>query len=381
MKTAKPKKQDDSQTPEVRPIPENLPEELLPLYDWWMANGKSFLTTVGVGLVVVGAILWFKSYSANRLEASNQEFIRSQTLLNQASANAGDVLPDANGNTALAELEAAVNKYGGSKTGNAIRLNLAKAYYNLGRFQDAVATYDQCLAKGAPVGFEDIALVGKACSLEGAEKYDEALAAFRDFQKDNPKSYLIRQAQFGEARVLALQGKKDEAKKLLENLKAKETGNEDAEKAINNLISVIDRYEPRSLFDTAAAASDSLNLPALAPTAEKKAEAPAPVAPAAKPAEKKAAAPAPAAPAAKPAEKKAEAPAPAAPAAKPAEKKAEAPASAAPAAKPAEKKAEAPAPAAPAAKPAEKKAEAPAPAAPAAKPAEKKAEAPAPAAK
>ena len=24
------------------PIPENLPEELLPLYDWWKANGKRF---------------------------------------------------------------------------------------------------------------------------------------------------------------------------------------------------------------------------------------------------------------------------------------------------------------------------------------------------
>ena len=75
----------------------------------------------------------------------------------------------------------------------------------------------------------------------------------------------------GEARILALQGKKDEAKKRLENLKAKVSDAPGWEMTIASLEGVITRYEPRaarSLFDAANEAvkkADSPAAPAPAP--------------------------------------------------------------------------------------------------------------------
>jgi hypothetical protein len=68
----------------------------------------------------------------------------------------------------------------------------------------------------------------------------------------------------GIARIYALQGKKEDAKKLLENLKAQKTGNATWEMAIANLEGVVDRYEPhaaRSLFDAADAAAKTIAAP------------------------------------------------------------------------------------------------------------------------
>ena len=69
----------------------------------------------------------------------------------------------------------------------------------------------------------------------------------------------------GIARVMTLQGKKDEAKKLLENLKAEKTDDAVWEMAIANLEGVITRYEPRaerSLFDAANEAAKAVDAPA-----------------------------------------------------------------------------------------------------------------------
>ncbi|MBP5510809.1 MAG: tetratricopeptide repeat protein [Kiritimatiellae bacterium] len=287
----------------VIPVPENLPEELLPLYDWWKANGTHFLITAACVIIVCVAVFGFRQYRAGKIAMANQELLQAQSV---------------------EDLEAAVTKYGSMTAGKALRLRLAKAYFDAGKYEAALNTYDAYLSKGGveQEGFADIARVGHACALEGLERYDESLAAYRAFQKDYPESFLIRQAQFGEARVLCLQGKKDEANKFLENLKAKVTGKTTDELAIANLQDVIARYEPRisrSLFQMAEEVSKTPAVPEVKPAA--KAEpAPKPATPApAKPvAAKPVSAPA-AKPAAVPPPAKAEPPKPApapAPAAK-----------------------------------------------------------------
>jgi predicted negative regulator of RcsB-dependent stress response len=226
------------------PIPENLPEELLPLYDWWKANGKQFLIMVAATAVLLGGALTLKRVRASKIAAANQELLKANSL---------------------DELEAAVAKYGSTKAGNATRMRLAKAYFDASKYEEALQAYDLCLRKGAPTGFKEIAELGRAHTLEGLNRLDEALQAFQTFEKNYTDHFLRPQAVMGTARVMTLQGKKDEAKELLENLKAEKTDDAVWEMAIANLEGVITRYEPRaerSLFDAANEAAKAVDAPA-----------------------------------------------------------------------------------------------------------------------
>jgi len=313
--------------------PEQLPAfvkkapELLPLWDWWVKEGKSTVTMLIIAGAVVAAFYGVRGYLRSREAAANA------ALVNAYSAD---------------DLEAAVSSYGSSKVGPALKLRLAKAYYDAERYQDALETYEGLVAKADKMpALVDIAEIGRAYALEGLAKYKEAGEAYAAFANDAAKtnSYLALTAKLGSARCTALAGDKDGAVKALDALKAALKDDKIAETRIERLTDAIKRYEPgrspRSLFDAADAAEKAL-------ATEAKPAAPAAPAPAAKPAAPAPAAkPAAPAPAAKPA-----APAPAAKPAAPAP--AAKPAAPAPAAKPAAPAPAAAKPAAPAAKPAAK---------------------------
>jgi predicted negative regulator of RcsB-dependent stress response len=223
----------DTGKPAHAPIPEYLPAELLPLYDWWKANGSQLLFTLAAVIVVAGGVSAVKHARASKAAGANQELLSASSL---------------------DELENTVSKYGSTKVGNAARLRLAKAYYDASKYEDALGAYETCLRKGAPAGFKEVAELGRAHALEGLGRLDDALAAYQAFEKAQPSHFLLPQAVMGAARVLTLQGKKGEAKALLENLKAQKTGEAAWEMAIANLEGVVDRYEPRavrSLFEAA----------------------------------------------------------------------------------------------------------------------------------
>lgn len=244
----------DKSTPTHQAIPKNLPIELLPLFDWWKANGSQFVITLVTVVVVAGGAFAFKQVRDNKISGANKELLKANSL---------------------EDIESAVAQYGSTKAGNAARLRLAKAYYDASKYEEALKAYEVCLSKGAPKGFAEIAELGRAHALEGLNRLDDALAAYLAFDKASSDHYLQPQAQMGIARVYTMQGKKDEAKKLLETLKAKKTGTPAWEMAIASLEGVVDRYEPRaarSLFDAADAASKTA---APAPVAV---PAPAPVA-------------------------------------------------------------------------------------------------------
>jgi tetratricopeptide (TPR) repeat protein len=250
----------DTSTPTPQVIPKNLPLEMLPLYDWWKANGSQFLITLIAVAVVGGGAFTFKMVRENKISEANKELLKASSL---------------------EELETAVAQYGSLKAGNAARLRLAKAYYDASKYDEALDAYETCLRKGAPKGFEEIAQLGKAHALEGLNRLDDALAAYQAFDKASAGHFLQPQAQMGIARIYTLQGKKDEAKKLLETLKAQKTGTTALEMAIANLEGIIDRYEPRaarSLFDAADAAAKTVPAPA-APAPAPAIPVPAPDAP------------------------------------------------------------------------------------------------------
>lgn len=238
------KSDDTGKVVKVQPIPENLPEELLPLYDWWKEKGAQFLTTVGVVALLLTGAAAFIHYRNTKLAEANIELTK---------ANSVD------------ELEEVVAKFGSSKPGNAARIRLAKAYYDASRYDNALETYESCEKKGVPKGFEDVVTLGRAHALEALGKNDEALALFKKVS-ENKESFLYPQAKMGMARVLTLQGKKDEAKMLLDELKAEKTDDPVWEMTIANLANVVARYEPRkhSLFDMADQAAKKIE-PTVAP--------------------------------------------------------------------------------------------------------------------
>ena len=227
----------------------NVPLGLVPVYMWWRENGRQFLTNAAVVLLVAGVIFATIEWRKNRIANANQEFRTAQSI---------------------EELGDFVSKYGSMKIANAARLRLAAAYFDAGRYEEAFAAYQACLTKGVPNGFAEVAQMGRAHTLEALKRLDDAHAAYSAFAATYPTHFLTTQAQMGLARVTALDGKKDEAKRLLETLKAEKTGEPMVEMAITQLEGVIDRYEPRavrSLFERADEAAKELAAP-VAPAAE-----------------------------------------------------------------------------------------------------------------
>jgi len=229
-------------------LPVNLPLEFIPLYDWWTKNGIQFIVQAGIVVIVVGSILGGKYYYQNRVATANKELLKASTT---------------------EELEALVGNYGAWKIGNTARLRLAKSYYDAGKYEDALETYNACINKGAPVGFSAVAVMGRAICFEALDRTDEALAAYTAFIDNNPKHFLVMQAKMGQARVMTLQGKTEQGQKLLETLKAEKNSDPMAEMAIAQLQGVIARYEVRKAVFPTDTSRVPVAVPAVAPVQPK----------------------------------------------------------------------------------------------------------------
>ena len=307
--------------------------ELIPLWDWWVKEGKSTLVMLLVVVLGVAGFYGVRGYLRSRNAAASQALSRSST-------------PD--------ELATAVAEYGSSKVGTALKLRLAKSHFDAGRYQDALDAYE-VLAKDSAANdpFRDIAVLGRAFSLEGLKKYAEASEIFSAYASDEAKSHdgFRLTAKLGVARCKAQQGDVAGAEADLNALKDATT-DDNQKSRIEFMLSILKHYDfsrvDATPLDAFSLPVDDATLPAPkaeakpAPKAETK---PAPAPAAAKPAPAPAAAkPAPAPAAAKPTPAPAAAkPAPAPAAAKPAPapaaaKPAPAPAAAKPAPAPAPKK-------------------------------------------
>ena len=221
------------------PIQEELPSwvkkapELLPVWDWWVKEGRSTLTMLLVAAVCVAGWYAFKNWKANRNVAANNALVNSFTV---------------------DELEEAVAKFGGSATGPALKLRLAKGYLDGERWEEAEKTYSDYIASaGKDDAFVSLAMLGRAYALEGGGKYDEAGKEFGLLAADT-NLQVHATAELGVALCMALKGDKDGAVKMLEAKK-------DDPRA-KNLLETIKRYDPNrkavSLFDAANAAATKI---------------------------------------------------------------------------------------------------------------------------
>lgn len=237
----------DGDTPQGD-LPSYLPEEMIPLYDWYQRRGSQVLTLLSVAVVIAAGVIFLLRHRENRgLEASA-------------------ALAAAESSESLESLNA---KYGKSKVGPVIRIRLAKAHYDAGRYEEAQKVYEEFLRRDGKHDLADIARLGRGAALEARQQFAEALKVYADFEESNPGHYLLPSAVMGRARCLAAQERKSEALDLLERL-AVSRSDTPWETMARDLIGVIQRFEgfkAQSLFDQLDAASKALPTPAADPAA------------------------------------------------------------------------------------------------------------------
>ena len=195
-----------------------------PLADDFVREVKATVPWLLAAAIVVAGYYGVKNYRIARKAAASEAFVNAYTA---------------------EELEEAASKFGGTDAGGAIKLRLAKKYFDASRYQEALDLYSALSGEKAPDGFADIPEVGKAQCLEALGNFADALAAYEAFAEANPDSYLALSARLGSARVLAQMGEKDKALALLAEIKVSVNGNSVSEARVDATEDCVKRYEAK----------------------------------------------------------------------------------------------------------------------------------------
>lgn len=197
--------------------------ELLPLVEWWEKDGKQTVIYLAIAALAVGGWYGFKHHRQAVRAAASSALVNAYTT---------------------EELEDACVKFSGAPSAGALKIRLAKKYFDDGKYEEAMSTYDE-LAGKAPDGFAEIPVVGKAQCLEALGKFAEAQKAFEDFAAANPKHYLTLTAQLGAARSQAQAGDKKGALDKLEALKKDVKADSIESARVEATIKAVKRYEKK----------------------------------------------------------------------------------------------------------------------------------------
>ena len=211
------------------PLEERLPDEFKPLYGWWKANGNFLVITLAVLCALYAGYKYYKR-GQERKAAEIGHAIRE-------SANQGAA-------ARILTLETLVQQHGSARAAYNAYILLGKALYDAERYEDALAAYRSFLKKAPSSKFADIARVGEAESLEALNQPTEALAAYDAFLKKAPADNFWRPlAEMGRARAIMLKGDKAAALLALEETEARYAGTGWSQR-IEEIRGVIERYEP-----------------------------------------------------------------------------------------------------------------------------------------
>jgi tetratricopeptide (TPR) repeat protein len=230
----------------------NVPEELLPVIEWWEKDGKKTLAIVAViGAAALGYWAWTARAERMRNGASD------------ALLGYGDV----------ETLQVAVNKYSGEDAAPMLKLRLAAAYFARhedGDVRNALEIYESLSGK-TPAGFEDVPAVGRAECLEALGEYGDALKAYEELAAGIASNSIYRLTVLtGAERCRALSGSRNEAVANLEAMKKEFTGDASAAARIDAAIDVAKRWTKRERVAYEAAPA-----PEAEAASEAKTEAPA----------------------------------------------------------------------------------------------------------
>lgn len=214
----------------------------------WLQTRWKYVAIVSAVVLLGGAGVALASYFSGRGEeqASRQFGEAVKVLSRPVNEGAEQAPPDAKEPPFKSEQEKqeAVrkafedfrNEHKGTQAASTAALPLADAYLKLGNYDKAIEAAKEFL-KGTP---KDEPLRASAeeklgYAHEGKNEYDLAAAAFQDMAKENKSEFLSGMGEYHAARMLILQGKKDEAAKQLSDLSTSHPGTAAARMAADRL--------------------------------------------------------------------------------------------------------------------------------------------------
>lgn len=171
----------------------------LRLWGWLRKNLRSAILIVGGVAILVGGIMYFRSYRATVRE-------RAAAELGQIRALAGGAEPAA----LTSQLEAFIERFDGTTAEAEARLLLARVYIDGGRPQDAIRVLEGVdLPVDVPLGYGARTLLTTAYE-QNAEP-QRALQVFQDLASSARYPFQRRQASANAARILTDLGRLEEA--------------------------------------------------------------------------------------------------------------------------------------------------------------------------
>ena len=182
------------------------PEELMELSDWWQKNGNICSTIL---LVIALGIFGYRFWDGHQKKVAAQA---SAALAESRSAE---------------DFEKVATEFPSSGDAPLALLMSASEYCRKGD-ADSIAVarekYTAFLKKHSRHELAPVAKLGIAFTDEAAGSFDAALKGYEDFLGSvDADNYLAPVATLGKARCLALQGKADEARTILDQMTAEKS--------------------------------------------------------------------------------------------------------------------------------------------------------------
>jgi tetratricopeptide (TPR) repeat protein len=177
-------------------------------------NKKNAGIVVGVvALLVVGSLIYTKNRAENN-EKANAEFGKVYSFYDNGQYQ---IAIDGVTERGIVGLKSIVENYGGTDAGNLARFYLASAYYQSGRYDEALKQFEDFSASEQMMTVSR--LTGIACSYEAKGEYEKAAEHFEKAALSYPKDVDAAANLNHAADNYALAGKKERALDLYKKLK------------------------------------------------------------------------------------------------------------------------------------------------------------------
>lgn len=175
--------------------------------DWARRNARIVIGVVVLAFLIVGGLLYYRVYRADRRELASTEFLQVQQTL-------------ASGNRALAarDLASFVRRFEGAPAATEARLILAQLHLETGKPREAIAALDDAAGDigGSPFGAQAAMLLAAAQSQAGNP--EAAIATYRRVADAASLEYQRQEALSDAALLLTQQGRFADAAEVYRQL-------------------------------------------------------------------------------------------------------------------------------------------------------------------